>query len=199
MSKMLSDEKKTHFNSYARWTLRNLFASQFLCSSPDSLVRIKRLHVNIQARKNKKIFYFYLWFLTKQHPYATRFNLAQKNLASNNFLQTKPKRQRLEVDIKNKNIFVFLHEILWQVIIKQTNAEKKVWSYQKLNLLINMYGVPLTQKTLMLQGSNNYLSYIPLKLQFRFSCTTAFEKLFFLRALKFLSQNPKLKALDSFQ
>jgi hypothetical protein len=62
-----------------------------------------------------------------------------------------------------------------------------------------MYGVPLTQKTLMLQGSNNYLSYIPLKLQFRFSCTTAFEKLFFLRALKFLSQNPKLKALDSFQ
>jgi len=192
-------KKKNHFNSYARWTVRNLFASQFLCSSPDSLVRLKRLHVHIQARKNKKIFYFYLWFLTKQHPYSTRFNFARKNVGANNFLQTKPKRQRLEVDIKNKNIFVFLQEILWQVIIKQTNAEKKVWNYQKLNVLIKMFGVSLTQNTLTLQGSNNYLSDIPLTLQFRFSCTTAFEKLFFLRALKFLSQDPKLKALDSFE
>ncbi len=62
-----------------------------------------------------------------------------------------------------------------------------------------MLGVSLTQNTLALQGSNNYLSHIPLTLQFRFSCTTAFEKLFFLRALKVLSQDPKLKALDSFE
>lgn len=196
---MLSDEKKTNFNSYVRWTVGNLLASQFLCSSPDSLVRVKGLHVNIQARKNKKIFYFYLWFLTKQHPYSTRFNWARNNLASNNSLQTKPKRQRLEVNLKKKKFFVFLQEILWQIIIKQINAEKKVCTYQKLNVLIKMFGVSLTQKTLTLQGSNNYLSYIPLTLRFRFSCSTAFEKLFFLRALKFLSPDPKLKALDSFE
>ena len=62
-----------------------------------------------------------------------------------------------------------------------------------------MSAVPLTQKTLPLQATNSYFPNIPLTLQFRFSYTTAFEKLFFLRALKLLSHDSKLKALDSFE
>jgi len=103
------------------------------------------------------------------------------------------------VKLKNKYLFSFLQNILWQIITKQTNAEKKVLVFEKLNVQLKMFAVPLTQKTLLLQATNNYWPNIPLTLQFRFSSTTAFEKLFFLRALKLLSHDSKLKALDSFE
>jgi hypothetical protein len=62
-----------------------------------------------------------------------------------------------------------------------------------------MFSVPLTQRTLSLQAANSFFPNIPLTLQFRFSYTTAFEKLFFLRSLKLLSREARVKALDIFE
>jgi hypothetical protein len=45
---------------------------------------------------------------------------------------------------------------------------------------------------------NTYFPNIPLALEFQFSNTTAFQKIFFLRALKILSPDPKVPGLDSF-
>jgi len=44
---------------------------------------------------------------------------------------------------------------------------------------------------------NTYFPNIPLAFQFQFSNTTGFQKIFFLRALKILSLDPKVPALDS--
>ena len=143
--------------------------------------------------------YFYLWLLTGRRPRSTKFNLSWKNSSQTNFLKTKPKRQRVDVRLKNRYLFSFLQDVLWQIITKQTNAEKKILVFKKLDVQLKMFAVPLTRNTFALQAANSYFPNIPLTLQFRFSCTTAFEKLFFLRALKLLSHASKLKALDSFE
>jgi len=143
--------------------------------------------------------YFYLWLLTKRCPRAAKFNLSWKNTSQNSLIKPKAKQQRLETYFrKKKHLFRFLHAILWQIVTKQTNSEKKILAFKRLNVQLKMFAVPLTRSTLKLQAGNSYFPNIPLTLHFRFSYSTAFEKIFFLRTLKFLSLNPKLKSLDFF-
>ena len=196
---MLSVQKNANLNAYVRGTLTNLFASQFLPSNPDSVLQLKRLYLIIQTKKTKKIHYFYLWLLTGQQPHSAKFNFSWKNTSANQLVKTKAKRQRVQVSLPKKHHFRLLNDILWQIITKQTTAEKKVCTYQQLNVQLKIMAVPLTQKTLILQAFNSYFPNIPLWLQFRFSYTTAFEKLFFLRALKLFSSESKFKGLDSFE
>jgi len=195
---MLSCQKTLSLNSYKSWTLSNLFTSQFIHSTYNDLLFLKKVNLIIHTRKNKKIHYFYLWLLTRQHPYAKKFFLAEKNISlfAQPFLKVKPKRQRIEVFLKKKHTWLVLHEILWEIISKQINAEKTIWTYQQPNLQLTIPFVPLTKSTFFLQASNSYFPSIPLTLIFSFSCTTAFQKIFFLRALKFLSADTKLKILD---
>jgi hypothetical protein len=191
--------KNTHLDSYVHGTLNNLFASQFLSTNPDSILELKKLFVNIQTKKNKKIHYFYLWLLTGRRPYLAKFNFSWKHTSQNSWVKTKTKRQLVQIRIKEKHSFHFLHEILWQIITKQTHAEKRVCAYKQLDVQLYMIAIPLTQSTLALQALNSYFPNIPLTLQFRFSYATAFQKLFFVRALKLLSHDSKIKGLDLFE
>jgi len=178
---MLFCQKKQNLNSYASWTLSNLFTSQFLHSSYEDLLFLKKANLVIQTRKNKKIHYFYLWLLTRQNPYAKKFFLAEKTISSfaQPFLKVKPKRQRIEVSLKKKHTWLVLHEILWEIISKQINAEKTIWTYRQPNLQLTIPFVPLTKSTFFLQASNSYFPNIPLTLIFSFSCATGFQKIFF--------------------
>jgi len=59
-----------------------------------------------------------------------------------------------------------------------------------------IFSAPLTKKTYLLQMKNTYFPTFALGFKFRFSNTTAFQKIFFLRALKVLSSTAKIPALD---
>lgn len=196
---MLSVQKNANFNVYVRGTLNHLLTSQFLSFDTNSILRLKNLYLQIQTKKNKKIHYFYLWLLTGQQPHSAKFNVSWKNTSPSNLIKTKTKRQRVQINLPKRHCFRCLNEILWQVISRQTNAEKKVWTYKQLDVQLKILVVPLTSKTLALQALNSYFPNIPLLLQFRFSYATAFEKIFFLRALKLLAPEFKLKGLDSFE
>ena len=195
---MLFCKKKMALNSYVRWTLNSFFTSQFLYFNTNNILRLKRLTCKIATRKNKKIHYFYLWLLTKQTPYSKKFYVAKKNTSmyGTTFLNAKSKRQVLEIMLKKKYMWPIIHEILWQIISKQMHAEKAVWAYEQSNVKIKIPFVPLTESTFFLQAKNNYFPNIPLTLKFYFSFTSAFQKLFFLRMLKFLSHDTKVKTLD---
>ena len=196
---MFSTQKNANFNTYVRGTLSHLFASQFLPSHPDSILQLKRLYFIIQTKKTKKIHYLYLWLLTGQQPHSAKFNSSWKNTSPSHLVKAKAKRQRVQISVSKKHHFRLLNDILWQIIAKQTTAEKKVCTYKQLNVQLKIMAVPLTPKTLILQALNSYFPNIPFWLQFRFSYSTAFEKIFFLRALKLFSSESKCKGLDSFE
>ena len=178
--------------------MRNIFASQFLYGNTNQILHLQRLSSSIQSRKNKKIHYFYLGLLTKHMPYSKKFHLTEKNtsLQGTFFLKTKFKKHVLQVNLKQRYQWTILREVLWHIIAKQTNAEKTVWTYDQLNIKINIPFVPLTPRTFLLQAKNNYFPNLPVTLTFSFPFTTAFQKLFFLRLLKFLSPAAKIKNLD---
>lgn len=196
---MFLTQKNANLNTYVQGTLNHLFASQFLPSNPDSILKLKQFSLIIQTKKTKKIHYFYLWLLTGQQPHSAKFNFSQKNTAFNQGVKTKTKKQRVQTNLPQKRYFFLLNDILWHIIAKQTTAEKKICIFQQLNVHLKILVVPLTPKTFVLQTFNSYFPNIPFELQFRFSYTTAFEKLFFLRALKLFSSQPKWRSLDFFE
>lgn len=196
---MLSIQKNANLNAYVGGTLNHVLTSQFLLFNINSLLRLKRVSFQIQTKKHKKIHYLYLWLLTGQKPHSAKFNVSLKNTSPNNLVKTKAKRQRVQVSLLKRHYSRCLNEVLWEIISKQTHAEKKVWTFQQLDVQLKISAVPLTSKTLVLQALNSYFPNIPLGLRFRFSYSTAFEKIFFLRALKFLASESKLKGLDLFE
>ena len=175
---------------------QHLNTSQFVYATPESCLKLKNLLLKIQTKKQKKIHYMYLWLLTKRIPYSQKFHPSWKNTSSNTLLKTKAKKHCLQVTLPSKNKFAVLYEILMQIISHQTNSEKKIWTFQQRHVQVQVFSVPLTKNTYLLQMKNTYFPNIPLKLQFQFSNTTAFQKLFFLRALKVLSPVSKNSALD---
>jgi len=83
-----------------------------------------------------------------------------------------------------------------QIISQQINSEKRVWIFQDQLIRINIPSVPLTKKTFFLQPQNNYFLNLRLLVQFQFSISTAFEKVFFLRFFQTLNSEQKIKGLD---
>jgi hypothetical protein len=194
----MSYSKNRTLKQYTQGIFQHLLSSQFVYPMPEEFVQLKRLRLKIQTRKQKKIHYMYLWLFTRKIPYLRKFRPSWKNTSRNILLKTKAKSHSLQVTISSKNKFAILYEILMQMISKQTNSEKQIWNFQHQNVQAMIFAVPLTERTYSLQMKNTYFPSIPLVFQFQFSNTTAFQKLFFLRALKILSPVSKIPALDSF-
>ena len=190
--------KNMTLKQYTGSVFQHLSTSQFVYATPEHGIKLKNLRLQIQTRKQKKIHYMYLWLFTKKIPYLQKFNLSWKNTSNNTLLKTKAKKHSVQVTLSSKNIFATLYEILMQIISIQTNSEKKIWTFQQRHVKTMIFSVPLTKNTSLLQMKNTYFPSIPLSLQFQFSNTTGFQKLFFLRALKVLSPTSKNIALDSF-
>ena len=102
----------------------------------------------------------------------------------------------MQVAIHSKNKFSVIQEILFAIIAHQINYEKKIWNFQHQHIQILIPAAPLTRSTIFLQAKNSYFPNIPLSLHIKFSNTTAFQKLFILRALKILTSMQQIKNLD---
>ena len=189
--------KNVTLKQYTGGIFQYILTSQFVYSTPENCIRLKNLRLKIQTQKQKKIHYMYLWLLTKKIPHLQKFYPSWKNTSSNIFFKTKAKKYTLEVNILSKNKFDIFYQVLMQIISTQTNSEKQVWSFHQKYVDAIIFSVPLTKNTYLLQMKNTYFPNIPLIFQFSFSNATAFEKLFFLRALKFLSLSSKNPALDA--
>jgi len=189
--------KNMILKQYTSGVFQYLLTSQFVYQTPENCMTLKNLRFKIQTRKQKKIHYMYLWLLTKKIPYLHKFYPSWKNNSSNIFLKPKAKKYTLEVNILSKHKFEILHQVLMQIISTQINSEKPVWTFHQRHLSAIIFSAPLTKNTSLLQMKNTYFPSIPLSFQFHFSKTTAFQKLFFLRALKFLSFSAKIPALDA--
>ena len=190
--------KNVNLKKYTSGIFQHLLTSQFIYATPENCIRLKRLRFKIQTRKLKKIHYMYLWLLTKRRPYLQKFHSSWKNISKNNPLKIKMKTHCLNVTLKKKNNFAMLHKILIHMISKQTHSEKQVWTFDQHLLKVILFSVPLTQDTYLLQKKNTYFPQIPLTLIFYFSNTTAFQKLFFVRALRILSSLEKITSFRFF-
>ena len=184
------------FKQYMMLSLKHIVSSQFLPANLDNVVRLKRVHVNIQTKKAKQINYFYLWFFTHQRPASFRFHLSKKNTSQNSIVKTKVKKQHLQVAIKKRKQYFFLQMLLKYLIIKQVTSETKIWTFSRHCVNVNIPTAILTHRTAGLQAKNNYFPIISLQIRFRFSQATAFEKLFLLRAFQILDSHQKLKGLE---
>jgi hypothetical protein len=193
--------KNVTLKQYTLGTFRHIASSQFIYEHLGDIIELKSLTIKIPTRKYKKIHYFYLWLLTKKRPYLQKSypSFSSSKKSKNIFLKTKTKNYSLNVMISSKNTFHMLYEILMQMISKQTHSEKKVWTFQQHLVYAMIFSAPLTKATLLLQMKNTYFPTIPIHFGFCFSKTTAFQKLFFLRALKILSSITKIPALDIFR
>lgn len=190
--------KNKNLKKYTLGLWQYISTSQFIYMNPEKIIKLKRLSFRIETRKQKKIHFVYLWLLTKKIPYLKKFYPAWKNNSRNNLIKTKQKKYSLQVKISTKNKFNLLYNILMEIISKQIHSEKKIWTFQADQVRVSLFSVPLTKNTVLLQIKNTYFPNIPMTLQFKFSKTTAFQKLFFLRSLKILSTFSKIAAFDSF-
>ena len=161
---MLSSKKNLILTQYKALTFDPLVTSQFLYSTPEEVINLKALRLELKSKKNQKLHFFYLWLLTGKIPYRRKFSSFLKKPAVPLFKKTKTKLQYLQVRIKSR---------------------KKKISF-----------VPLTKKTFFLQPKNNYFLNLLLLVQFQFSISTAFEKVFFLRFFQTLNSEQKIKNLD---
>jgi len=193
---MLFSKKNITLNQYKILTLDPILTSQFIYSTPEEIIKLKALRLELKSKKNQKLHFFYLWLLTGKLPYRRKFSSFLK-IPSISFLKRiKTKIQYLEIKLKSRKKFFILSEILTQIISQQINSEKKVWTFQDQFVRSMIPFVPLTKGTFLLQPKNNYFLNLPLILQFQLSKSTAFQKLFFLRFLQILNSEQKIKSLD---
>jgi hypothetical protein len=190
--------KNRTLKQYNLGVFQHILTSQFVYRLCEECTRLQRLRLKISTQKQKKIHYMYLWLLTKKTPSVRKFYPSWKNTSSNILVKAKTKKYCLQVTMLPKDKFALLHELLMQMISKQTNSEKPIWTFHQHNIQVMVFAAPLTTNTALLGMNNMYFPTIPVVFQFRFSKTTAFQKLFFLRGLKLLSPTSKLGGLDSF-
>ena len=157
--------------------------------------RIQAIRIQIQSKRRKNVYFFFLWLLTNQRPYARKFNRSQKTFV-NSLLKTKPKLFHLHVQTFSKRIYVLLQQILFELISIQLNYEKRIWRFIDNCIEIKIPSVILTPRIATLFSTNNYFPEIPLKARLYWSRSSAFERIFFLRALKVLTSTQKITALD---
>ena len=195
---MLPYPKNVTLKNYQRSFLTFILTSEFVYSATQDIAQIKRLRLYIKTKKKKKINYFYLWLLTGQMPHSRKFHLSwkRKKTSANEFVKTKVRSNCVQVAIHSKNKFSVIQEILFAIIAHQINYEKKIWNFQHQHIQILIPAAPLTRSTIFLQAKNSYFPNIPLSLHIKFSNTTAFQKLFILRALKILTSVQQIKNLD---
>lgn len=192
---MFKIQNKVRLKKYTNSILTNLLSSQFIYNDLNLLPRIQAIWVQIQSKRRKNVYFFFLWLLTNQRPYAHKFNRSQKTFV-NSLTKTKPKLFRLNTQISSKRIYVLLQEFLFELISIQLNYEKKIWRFAGNCIEIKIPTVVLTQRISTLFSANNYFPEIPLKVRLYWSSSSAFERMFFLRALKVLTSTQRITALD---
>jgi len=193
---MLPYKKNGSLKQYQNLIFKNILSSQFVYSTQQDITQLKRVRINIHTKKNKKIHYFYLWLLTGQIPYLRKFHSSTKKGSINPLLRTKAKNHSLQVAVQPKKNLFLLAEILTSIISKQIIFEKKVWTFWNQNVRIMIPFTPLTRSTIRLQAKNSYFPYIPLAFNLQFKKATAFQRLFFLRALRIINKESQIKNLD---
>jgi hypothetical protein len=193
---MLFSKNNLILNQYKNLTLTPILTSHFIYSTPEEIINLKAFRLELKSKKNQKLHFFYLWLLTGRLPYRRKFSSFLKTPSISLFKRVKTKIQYLQVKLKSRKKTFILSEILAQIISQQINSEKKVWTFQDQFVRTMIPFVPLTKGTFLLQPKNNYFLNLPLVLQFQFSKSTAFQKLFFLRFLQILASEQKIKGLD---
>jgi hypothetical protein len=193
---MFPYQKNLALEQYKKTISTHVFTSHFVYLSLQEVPRVRRLRLNIETKKSKKVHPLYLFLLTGQIPYTKKFYPSWKNSNSQTVVKTKAAINRVQVCVRPANKFIILDEIITQIIPKQLISETPIWGFQDANILVFVPMASLTKSTALLQAKNNYFPNFALTLHFAFSNTTAFQKLFFLRIFKIIQSKQKIKSLD---
>lgn len=173
-----------------------MFTSHFVYFRLQDVPLVRRLRVNIDTKKSKKVHPLYLFLLTGQIPYTKKFYPSWKNSSTHSAIKPRALTNRVQVCVRPRNKFVIVSEILNHIIPKQIAHEKPIWHFQDEHLMVIVPMASLTKSTAYLQGKNSYFPNFALTLHFTLNNITAFQKLFFLRSFKIIQSSQKIKGLD---
>lgn len=193
---MFPYKKNLALEQYQKTISTHVFTSNFVYLSLQEIPRVRRLRLNIETKKSKKVHPLYLFLLTGQVPYTRKFYPSWKNSNSHAFLKPKAAIHRVQVCVRPKTKFIILSEILTQIIPKQLTHETRIWHFQEAKMLVLVPMASLTRSTAHLQAKNSYFPNFSLTLHFTLSDTTAFQKLFFLRMWRIITPENKFNGLD---
>jgi hypothetical protein len=196
---MFPYKKNLALEQYQKTIFTNIFTSNFVYSNIQEIPRVRRLRLNIKTKKSKKVHSLYLFLLTGQIPYIRKFYPSWKNSNSQASLKPKKLTDRVQICVRPRNKLKILSEIVTQLITKQLPHETRIWRFQGAKMLILVPMASLMKSTASLQGKNNYFPNFPLTMQITFPNMTAFQKLFFIRSLRIVTAEQKIKGLDLFE
>ena len=181
---------------YQNTILTNILSSQFVYSHLNQKCEVKKQELIIENKKNKKLYYLYLFLTAKKRPYVKHQYIISKNMKKN-ITKPKPKSIIWKVEIKKKKFVQNFMQMLFQIIAFQTNAEKKILGLNGKNLNLILQYTPLTTSTAGLKPKNSYLSAIRLiwKLEWT-KKTSVFQKIFLLKHLQVLNENISFRSLE---
>lgn len=181
---------------YQNTTLTNILSSQFVYSSINEKCEIKKQELIIENKKNKKIYYLYLFLTTNKRPYVKQQYIVSKNMKKT---AAKPKIKSITWKVEVKKLFFFrtFSQMLFQMIAFQTNSEKKILNLNGKNLNLIIQYAPLTTRTAGLKSKNSYLSDIRLFWKLKWTKKTSiFQKIFLLKHLQVLNEDISFRGLE---
>lgn len=181
---------------YQNTTLTNILSSQFVYSSINEKCEIKKQELIIENKKNKKIYYLYLFLTTNKRPYVKQQYIVSKNMKKT---AAKPKIKSITWKIEVKKLFFFrtFSQMLFKMIAFQTNSEKKILNLNGKNLNLIIQYAPLTTRTAGLKSKNSYLSDIRLFWKLKWTKKTSiFQKIFLLKHLQVLNEDISFRGLE---
>ena len=184
---------------YQKTVFTQILSSQFVYSCINEKCELKKQTLIIENKKMKKLYYLYLFLLTKKKPYVKKQYLVAKNFNKKNSL-TKPKTKSVtwKVEIKNSKFYQIFSQMLFQIIPFQTNSEKKILKLKQSNLDLVLQYAPLTTTTFGLKAKNNYLSDIPLTWRLKWTKNTStFQKIFILKHFRILNESFEFRRLEN--
>ena len=196
---MLPYSKKLTFEKFSNEFLPLILSSEFLYLTPNRIPTICRLRINIYTKRVKRIHSFYLWLLTGQKPFRKKFHPSQTRHSSRFSQRKKTRSKHIQLTIQSSNAYFVLRELLFNITSKQMNYEKPIWRFRHKDIQLSIPITPLTRSTVRLKTKNNYFPNIFLRLGLTFSPSTAFQRLFFVKALKLIHAKPQIKGLDTFE
>ena len=187
----------SQIKQYQKKIFENILSSQFLYSSINQKCHLKEQELILQNKKTKKIHYLYLFLTASKKPYAKKYDVSPKNSSKKTrTLKTKSKAVIWQVNISKQKFYQMFSLMLFQIIPAQSNSEKKILKLQENNLDVIISYAPLTSRTSNLKPKNSYLSDIPLIWRLKWTNSSLFQKIFFLKHFKVLNEGLPYKRLE---
>lgn len=177
------------------WT--HIWSSQFVSSHLNEKCEIKKQELIIENKKNRKVYYLYLFLTAQKKPYVLQQYILTKNMKKNT---TKPKIKSMtwKVDVKKRFFSKIFSHMLFQMIALQTNSEKKVLKLNGKSLSLIVHYAPLTSQTTGLKSKNSYLSDIRLIWKLKWTKQISiFQKIFFLKHFQILNEDITFRGLEN--